>query len=96
MDSNEARLHEATLILHTHAIALVNGKQHLSAVVFSALVGFSLLEKYATFGVGEEKQAYLESQKSQGATYFSSERNESHRCEEILMEIKKSQDKLNE
>ena len=49
VDLNEARLHEKTLNLHTHAwisprllIASVDGKQHLSEVVFSALVGFSL------------------------------------------------------
>ena len=57
MDFNEACLHEATLNLHMYAnifsclsIASVDGKQHLSKVVFSALVGFSLLEKYQTFG----------------------------------------------
>ena len=51
VDFNEVRLHEATLNLHTHAwilsrlpIAPVDGKQHLSEVVFSALVGFSLYE----------------------------------------------------
>ena len=32
------------------SIASVNGKHHLSEVVFSALVGFSLLEKYPIFG----------------------------------------------
>ena len=52
MDLNEARLHEATLNLHTHAcifsrmsIASVDGKQYLSEVVFSAFVEFSLLGK---------------------------------------------------
>ena len=44
---NGGRLHEATLNLHTHtwffpSIESVNGKQHLSEVVFSALIGFSL------------------------------------------------------
>ena len=46
---NEAHLHEATLNLHTYelifshlSIASVDGKQHLSEVVFSALVRFSL------------------------------------------------------
>jgi hypothetical protein len=48
-DSNEARLREGTLNLNTHAwifprlsIALVDGNQHLSEVVFSVLVTFSL------------------------------------------------------
>ena len=57
VDLNEARLHEATLNLHTHrwivsrlSIASVDGKQHLSEVVFSTLIGFSLLEKYLNFG----------------------------------------------
>ena len=43
-------VHEATLNLHMHLwifshmlIASVDGKQHLSEVVFSALVGFSLM-----------------------------------------------------
>jgi hypothetical protein len=49
VDFNAARLHEATLNLHTHrwifhhlSIASVDGKQHLGEAVFSALVGFSL------------------------------------------------------
>ena len=53
MDFNEARLHEAILNLHTHtwilsclSIASVDGKQHLSEVVLSALVGFSLEGKW--------------------------------------------------
>ena len=65
--------HAASLNLHTYvlifsrlSIASVEGKQHLSDILFSALVGFPLLEKYPTFGQ-EGKQAYLESQKSQGA-----------------------------
>ena len=48
-DFKEARLHETTVNLHTNArifyhlsVASVDGKQHLSKVVFSALVGFSL------------------------------------------------------
>ena len=41
---NEAPLHEATLNLHTHAIATVEGKQYSSEVVFSASVGFSFKE----------------------------------------------------
>ena len=56
VDFNEASLYEATVNLHTHtltfsrlSIASVDGKQHLSEVVFSALVGFSLLENYQTF-----------------------------------------------
>ena len=64
---NEPRLHEATLNLDTDAgtfsrlsIASVDGKHHLSDV-FSALIGFWLLEKNLTFGW--KKQAYLESQK---------------------------------
>ena len=32
------------------SITSVDGKKHLSEVVFSALVGFLLLEKYPTFG----------------------------------------------
>ena len=32
------------------SIASFDDKQHLSEVVFSALVGFLLLEKYPTFG----------------------------------------------
>ena len=75
MDFNESRMEEATLKLHTHglifsrlSIASVDDKQHLSEVVFSALVGFSLLEQYPTFGGGKKKiQAYPESQKSQRA-----------------------------
>ena len=47
-------------------IASVDGKQHLSEIMFSDLVWFSLLEKYPTFG-RRKNQAYLESQKSQGA-----------------------------
>ena len=50
VDFNAARLHETTLNLHTHtwffsrqSVASVDGKQHLSEVVFSALIGFSLL-----------------------------------------------------
>ena len=46
---NEARLHGATLNIHTHAwifsslsIASVDRKQHLSEAVFTAFVGFSL------------------------------------------------------
>ena len=45
MDFNEARLYEVTMNLHMHALiffclsASVDGKQHLSEVVFSALVG---------------------------------------------------------
>ena len=44
---NEARLLETTLNLHTHAriclsVASIDGKQHLSEVVFSVLVEFSL------------------------------------------------------
>ena len=50
LDISEAHLHEVTLNLHTHvwifscmSIVTVDGKQHhLSEVVFSALVGFSL------------------------------------------------------
>ena len=34
------------------SIASVDGKQHLSEIVFSALVGFSLLDKYPTFEQG--------------------------------------------
>ena len=48
-----SHLHEATLKLHTNtctfyclSIASVDDKQYLSEVVFSALVGFLLLEKY--------------------------------------------------
>ena len=61
MDFNEAHLHEATLNLHTHervfsllSIASVDGNQHLSEVVFSAFVGFSLLENYPTFRWGKK------------------------------------------
>ena len=47
VDFNEARLHEANLNLHMHvwffpANSIIDGKQHLSEVVFSALVEFSL------------------------------------------------------
>ena len=49
---NEARLHEGSLNLHSHVcifsrlpIASVDGKQHWSGVVFSALVGFSIKGK---------------------------------------------------
>ena len=49
VDFNEVRLHEATLNFLAHtwifshlSIALVDCKQHLSEVVFSALVGFAL------------------------------------------------------
>ena len=52
MDYNLARLHEPTLNLSAHAgifprlsIASVTGKQHLSEVVCSALVDFSLQGK---------------------------------------------------
>ena len=36
------------------SIASVDVNQHLSEVVFSALVGFSLLENYPTFGRGRK------------------------------------------
>ena len=49
VDFNEARLHKATLNLYTHTwifsrllIVSLDGKQHLSEVVFSAFVGLSL------------------------------------------------------
>ena len=45
------------------SIASVDGKQHLSEVVFSALVAFSLLGKYPTFRQGKI-QTYLECWKS--------------------------------
>ena len=52
-DFNKVRLHRTTLNFHTHAwifyllpIASVDGKQ----VMFSALVGFSSLEKFPLFG----------------------------------------------
>ena len=35
----------------------VDGKQHLSEVVFSDTVGFSLLEKYQTFGLSSWRTA---------------------------------------
>ena len=38
-------------------MASVDGKQHLSKVNFSALIGFSLLEKYPTFGLKEPEIA---------------------------------------
>ena len=73
VDFNETLLHVAILNLDKHAwifsrlsIASADDKQHLSEVQFIALVGFSLLEKYPTFGA-ETKQSYQESQKSQGA-----------------------------
>ena len=58
VDFNEAHLHEATLNLHicmreifSHlSIVSVDDKQRLSELVFSALVGFSLLQKCPTFG----------------------------------------------
>ena len=57
MDFNDACLHETTLNLHIHAwifshlsVASIDSKQHLNEVAFRALVGFSLLEKYPTFG----------------------------------------------
>ena len=53
MDLNQARLHEPTLNLHAHVwifsplwIASVAGKQHLSEVMCSALIGFSLQGKW--------------------------------------------------
>ena len=53
VDFNKTRLHEATLNVHTHAwiffhlsISSVDGKQTLSEVVFSTLVGFSKLHYY--------------------------------------------------
>ena len=52
MDFNEARMYETALNLHTHArilhacISSVDSKQHLSEVVFCALVGFSLKGKW--------------------------------------------------
>ena len=52
VDFNEAHLYKATLNLHTHMLIFfspinmsVDGKQHLSEVRFSALVGFSLKGK---------------------------------------------------
>ena len=52
MDFNEARLHEATLTLHTHAlifshllIVSVDGKQHLSEVVFSGSLRIFVVRK---------------------------------------------------
>ena len=59
VDFIEVPLHEVNLNLHTQAliffrlsIASVDDKQHLREVVFSALVGFSLLGKYPTFRWG--------------------------------------------
>ena len=53
VDFYEARLHETSLNLHRHmwifsrlSIAPVDGKHHLSELVFSALVGFSLQGKW--------------------------------------------------
>ena len=53
MNFSKARFHEATLNHHTHAwifpslsIASYDSKQHLSEVVFSTLVGFSLYGKW--------------------------------------------------
>ena len=53
VDFNEAPFNELTLIIHMHAwifsrlsIVSVDGKQHLSEVLFSALIGFSLYGKW--------------------------------------------------
>ena len=63
MNFNEARLHEAFINLHTHAcifsclsIASVDGKQHLSEVVFSALVGFLIFNGFLSLGNREPYQ----------------------------------------
>jgi hypothetical protein len=40
------------------SVASIDGKQHLSEVVFSALVGFSLLEKYPTFRLEKKKNRH--------------------------------------
>ena len=52
VDFNEVHLHEGKLNLNMHTLifsrlsmALVHGKQHLSELVFRALVGFSFQEK---------------------------------------------------
>ena len=52
VDFNKARLHKATLNLHTYAwfvscllISSVDGNQHLSEIVFSGLVRFSSVRK---------------------------------------------------
>ena len=45
-------------------VEFLDGKQHLSGVVFSALIRFSLLEKYPTFDL----LSLGNNQKSQGAT----------------------------
>ena len=65
VDFSEAHLHEATLNLHTHAwifyrlsVTSVDGKQHLREIVFSALVRFSLLEKYPTFGLKKNRHTW--------------------------------------
>ena len=59
LNFNLSCLHEATLNFHTHeknfsrlSKVSVDGKQHLSEVMFSAVVEFLLLEKYPTFGRG--------------------------------------------
>jgi hypothetical protein len=46
------------------SIASIDGKQHLYEVVFSALVGFSLLEKYPIFGRGTARSCRELYQKS--------------------------------
>ena len=57
VDFNEARMYETTMKLHTNpwilsrlSLASVDGKQHLSEAVFSALIGFSLQGKWRVPG----------------------------------------------
>ena len=65
MDFNEVCLHESTLNLHMHAwifsrlsLASVDNKQHLSEVVFSALVGFSLYTTSTHHRVNHQREYY--------------------------------------
>ena len=57
VDFNEARFYEATVTFHTHAwifsrlsTTSVDDKQHLSELVFRALVGFSLYRNMTVSG----------------------------------------------
>ena len=65
VEFSEARLYEATLNLHTYVwffsrlwTASLDGKRHLSEVVFSALVGFLLYSRVRTQGQTIAKEYY--------------------------------------
>ena len=58
------------------SIASVDGKQNLSEVVYSALVGFLLLQKYPTFGRKKPYQQNKEPGEPQESGFSSKSQNQ--------------------